>query len=91
MYINPMIEFDPAKDEANIAKHGVSLARAADFEMEAASVSKDDRADYGEDRFVAVGQLDGRLHVLIFTLRDEAVRAISLRKANKREVKRHAP
>lgn len=85
------IEFDSAKDEANTAKHGVSLAAAAEFEMATARVSADDRANYGEDRFIAVGQLGGRLHVLIFTIRDGKVRAISLRKANKREVKRYGP
>lgn len=84
-----MIVFDPAKDEANIAKHGLSLARATDFMMEEARVSLDERADYGEARFIAVGQLDQRLHVLIFTVREGSIRAISLRKANDREVKRH--
>lgn len=85
------IEFDSAKDEANTAKHGVSLSAAAEFEMATAMVSADLRASYGEDRYIAVGQLDGRLHVLIFTIRDGKVRAISLRKANKREVKRYGP
>jgi uncharacterized DUF497 family protein len=83
------IEFDGAKDKANIAKHGISLSAASEFEMAGAMVSVDDRADYGEDRFIAVGQLGGRLHVLIFTVRDGRIRAISLRKANTREVRRH--
>ena len=56
-----MIAFDAAKDQANIAKHGVSLSRAADFVMEMARVSQDDRADYGEERLIAVGPLDNRL------------------------------
>lgn len=57
--------------------------------MAAAMVSADERANYGEDRFIAVGQLGSRLHVLIFTVRDGKIRAISLRKVNKRELKRH--
>ena len=85
-----MIAFDAAKDQANIAKHGVSLSRAADFVMEMARVSQDDRADYGEERLVAVGPLDNRLYVMIFTLRDGTIRVISLRKANRREVERYA-
>jgi len=48
-----LIEFDPAKDEANIAKHGVSLARAADLEILA--FIEDDRTDYGEVRYRAWG------------------------------------
>ena len=85
-----MIAFDAAKDQANIAKHGVSLSRAADFVMEMARVSQDDRADYGEERLIAVGPLDTRLYVMIFTLRDGTIRVISLRKANRREVERYA-
>jgi uncharacterized DUF497 family protein len=84
-------EFDPAKDTANIAKHGLSLAKAVEFEMNLATVSADDRRDYGEDRYIAIGPLGGRLHVLIFTVRDGVIRPISLRKANAREVKRHGP
>lgn len=44
-------EFDPAKDEVNIAKHGVSLARAVDLEILA--FIEDDRTDYGEVRYRA--------------------------------------
>lgn len=85
------IEFDSGKDEANTAKHGISLSAASEFEMAGAMVSADDRANYGEDRFIAIGRLGSRLHVLIFTVRDGKIRAISLRKANTREVKRHGP
>ena len=45
------VEFDPAKDDANVAKHGISLARAADMNM--LSVKRDGRYDYGEERFRA--------------------------------------
>lgn len=83
------IAFDPAKDAQNIAKHGVSLARAADMDWSEAVILTDDRRDYGEVRYCAFGPIDGRLHVLTFTVRDGQIRAISLRKANQREVKRH--
>ncbi len=85
------IEFDPAKDQANIAKHGMSLALAVDFEIDAARVMRDSRKDYGEDRFVAVGSLKGRLCVLVFAVRGDRVRAISFRRANSRERRRFAP
>ncbi|MBL8483522.1 MAG: BrnT family toxin [Rhodocyclaceae bacterium] len=42
--------YDTTKDAANIAKHGVSLARAADFEWDSAVVWPDRRRDYGEPR-----------------------------------------
>jgi uncharacterized DUF497 family protein len=47
----------------------------------------DDRYDYGEDRTQALGLIGGRLHMLVFTMRGEVLRAISLRKANPKEVK----
>jgi uncharacterized DUF497 family protein len=69
------IEFDAAKDEANIAKHGVSLAAAAE----------DLRLEYGERRFNACAPLNGRLYAMCFTVRGDVIRVIGLRKANQRE------
>lgn len=81
------IEFDPAKDAANVAKHGVSLAAAADFEIHA--VVRDDRRDYVEDRFNAFGVLHGRTYCLTFAVREGRIRAISLRRARAKEYRRH--
>ena len=83
------IEFDPAKDEANRAKHGVSLAEATGFEWDTALEREDDRFDYGEMRFVAIGLIEARLYVMIFAegTDDDAVRVISLRPAEKHEMR----
>ncbi len=81
------IEFDPAKNEANVAKHGIDLASAWDLEFDTALVSQDVRWNYGEPRYIAIGYIDARLHVLIFTKRGQSVRAIGLRKANRRETR----
>lgn len=83
------IEFDPDKDEINRAKHGASLAVAADMDLGAALIEPDQRYPYGEDRFQAIGPISGRLHLLAFTMRGDTVLAISLRKANDRERKRY--
>lgn len=83
------IEFDPLKDAVNRAKHGVSLSRAVDFDWSTAVIRPDPRGGYGESRFVATGLLDGRVHVLVYTPRDDRVRVIGLRKANQREVRIH--
>ena len=83
------VEFDSAKDRANQRKHGVSLAAAAEMDFLAAQIVRDDRRDYGEARFRACGWIGGRLHMLVFTLRGDVLRAISLRKANDRERRRH--
>ena len=50
---------------------------------------EDDRRGYGENRFITVGFLDGMMVVLVRTPRDEALRIISMRKANDRERKLH--
>jgi uncharacterized protein len=81
------IEFDPAKDATNRAKHGVSLLAATSFDWDTALEREDDRFDYGEVRFVAIGQIESRLYVIVFTegSDDDAVRIISLRFAEKHE------
>jgi uncharacterized DUF497 family protein len=80
------IEFDPVKDQINQEKHGVSLAMAKAFEMDVALVWRDDRFDYREERLTALGPIGDRIYSLSFTMRGETLRAISLRKANRREV-----
>jgi uncharacterized DUF497 family protein len=82
------IEFDPAKDEANQAKHGVSLAVAAEADWEQALVWIDDRFDYNEPRMIALVPKSDIPYVA-FVDRDEVRRIISLRKANRREVKHY--
>lgn len=81
------IEFDPAKDEINKRKHGVSLADAGLIEWETAKIIEDDRKDYQETRYQGLGMIGGRLHFITFTFRGNAMRVISLRKANRREGK----
>lgn len=81
--------FDPLKEAKNIATHGISLSRAAEINMEAAVILEDDRFDYGEIRYLAFGDIEGKIYCLVFTVRNGGVRPISLRRANKKEVKRH--
>ena len=83
------IEFDSEKDRANRRKHGLSLAAAAEMDLLAALVIPDERRDYGEARFRAYGRIGGRLHLLAFTMRGDTLRAISLRRANATEIRRH--
>ena len=83
------IEFDAEKNPADIAEHGISLARAADFQILA--FIEDERSDYGEARFRAWGLIDGKAHCLAFTDRQGSLRAISLRRAQRKEMDRHVP
>lgn len=80
------ITYDPDKSDENIRNRGLSFELARRFEWDGALVVEDDRYEYGEQRFQALGKIDGRLHMLVFMVRDDAVRVISLRKANAREV-----
>ena len=49
-------------------------------------VVQDRRRDYGEDRYQLTGMIDGRAYVVVYTVRRSAIRIISARKANRREV-----
>jgi hypothetical protein len=83
------IAFDPAKDATNVAKHGVSLALAAQLEWDSAVVWPDERRSYGEARQCALALLGERLFFVAFVDRADGRRVISLRKANNREVRRY--
>jgi len=80
-------EWGEAKRQANIISHGVDFATAVDFDWSTALETRDDRNNYGEERFIVLGAINSRLHVMIYTMRDDNIRIISLRKANQREVK----
>jgi uncharacterized DUF497 family protein len=81
------ISFDPRKSERNIAQRGLPFKLVEEFEWDSALVVEDTRRDYGERRFQALGLIIGRLHALVFTPRAGGVHVISLRKANRREVR----
>ena len=79
------IEFDPAKDAANIAKHGVSLILGAAILANPIGESPDFRKDYGEQRVNVFGFVGDRLFVCTYTMRGEVVRVISVRKSSMKE------
>jgi uncharacterized DUF497 family protein len=83
------IEYDAAKSERNIALRGLSFDLVEDFDLATALIVNEMRGEPPELRHRALGVLtDGnRVHALVFTLRGDAVRVISFRKANKREVR----
>ena len=84
------ITYDPAKNERNIRERGLSFDRAAEFDFATALAAIDRRREYGEARIVALGYLDGRLHVICYVETVTGVRVISFRKANSREMSRYA-
>jgi len=84
------IEFDTVKDAANQAKHGVSLAWAGELDWEAALVWVDERFEHNEIRMIALARKTGILYYVAIVDRGETRRIISLRRANRREVKHYA-
>jgi uncharacterized protein len=84
------IEFDTTKDQLNIDKHGVSLNEASTLEWDAGLTWDDNRKDYGEPRQCGLVPIGARLYYVVYVDRGSHRRIISLRKANRREVKRYA-
>ena len=83
------ISYDPTKNAHNIKERGLSFDRAVDFDFETAKIWQDLRKSYPQARFVAIGYLDDRLHVLVFGETARGIRVISFRKANPREGAKH--
>ena len=78
--------FDPAKRASNLKKHGLDLADAPKvIESDQTVTFEDRRFDYGEERFVTLGPLDGRLVVVVTAETADDVRVISMRKADRHE------
>lgn len=83
------IEFDSGKDRQNQARHRISLALAGELEWEAALVWVDDRFMYAELRMIALAPKTNILYYVAFVDRGRVRRIISLRRANRREVKHY--
>ena len=83
------IDFDTAKRLATLEARGLDMADAGQVFDGPTLTVEDDRRDYGERRYIALGRIRGRIHVMVFTPRGGTVRLISLRKANDREIRRY--
>ncbi|MEK6747256.1 MAG: BrnT family toxin [Pseudomonadota bacterium] len=79
------IEYDTAKNEVNISKHGVSFERVMELDWRNVVSQLDKRKEYGEVRILSYGMINGRLYTLVWTSRNSNIRPISFRKANKKE------
>ena len=84
-------EWDSAKAQANLAKHGVR------FEVATAVFGDPRHADFdashvgdGEARRKLVGEIQGRLFTVVYTPRDDKIRIISARQSNAMEKRRYA-
>ena len=81
-----MFEYDPDKNAANLAKHGIDFAQAQalwedDWRLETAS-------DGGpEQRWLVIGKIEDRHWTAIYTMRDASVRIVSVRRSRPNEVR----
>lgn len=87
MYDTKMqFEWDKAKNQKNLAKHGITFELAQEIFAHKVVTLEDVRLDYGEKRMVAIGVLqEGVYLMVVYTKRQNKTRIISARKANKQE------
>lgn len=81
--------FDPDKDKLNLAKHGLSLSFAEKLIWEEAYVWVDPRYAYDELRMIGLVPEGNTLYFVAFVDRGDVRRTISLRRAERREVKKY--
>jgi len=80
--------FDPAKDAANLRKHGISLAERDGVLNDPLALTIEDHSSQGEQRFISIGMnVFGKLRVVVYTLRGDDARIISVRNAEPKEVR----
>ncbi|MEO1792295.1 MAG: BrnT family toxin, partial [Cyanobacteria bacterium J06629_19] len=75
-------EWDPRKSQLNITKHELDFKDVKKVFNLPLRIALDKRQNYGEDRWIGLGLLNGRVVVIVFTEPDkQTIRIISLRKA----------
>lgn len=83
-------QWDDAKAASNFADHGVAFEAACDVFRDPLALDwRDDRQNYGEERYVVLGIVDGRLLFVVYTERGTAIRIISARGAEPHERRRY--
>jgi uncharacterized DUF497 family protein len=84
-----IIDFDPNKSDRNEQERGLPFTAVERFDWDGAVFSEDTRREYPERRFIGLGKIGQRVHVVCFTPIEDGIRVISLRKGNSREVRRY--
>lgn len=80
-------EWDADKSDKCFEERGFDFAYALRAFLDPNRIiRKDTRWSYGEDRYQLLGAIERRVFVMVYTIRSSAIRIISARKANQREV-----
>lgn len=80
-------EWDEGKRARNITTHSVDFSEIHQFDWATALIAHDER--FNESRYAALGLIEQRLYFVAYTVRQTVIRIISMRKANKREVRKY--
>lgn len=81
-------EWNDEKSDACFRERGFDFAYAANAFLDSNRLIREDaRFSYGEQRYQLIGAIEGRVFVIVYTPRRLAIRIISARKANLREIK----
>lgn len=83
------IEWDEHKRKKTIAERGLDFADVSSVNLESALTVDDTRFAYSELRYITFAPINGRLCVFAWCHRNGNMRVFSLRKANKREIKKY--
>jgi uncharacterized protein len=78
-------EWDENKRQSNLSKHGIDFVRAASIFNSPILEKEDNRYDYDENRLIAIGETNGVILFVVYTMRGSIYRIISARRATKRE------
>lgn len=79
-------EWDAAKNRSNIRKHYIDFTDAVEIFQHPVITGIDDSEDYGEERWIGIGQIRGKIIVVVYVEQgNDTIRIISARKATNRE------
>ncbi len=78
-------DWDTKKRETNIKKHGIDFSELRKVFEKPMLTRLDNREDYGETRWISLGDLNGKIVILVYTETENNVRLISARRATKNE------
>jgi len=79
-------EWDEQKNYLNLVKHGFGFSIAERFFKGKVFEKIDNRKNYGEERLIAIGEVNGEILTMVYTIRNENIyRIISVRRANRNE------
>jgi uncharacterized DUF497 family protein len=83
-------DWDPAKREINLDKHGVDFPRATEVFEDSQHLDEDStRPEFAEPRRMAIGRVGQLMLCVIYTDRDGIRRIISARRASRNERERY--